>query len=92
MYYVTVTYRKNATNKMVLFVYREDDLFLQTVDYGGDNPWNINSASCLMECAPGEHIYVLGTSPGSVFGHITVPYTSFSVYMLYGQGEIEIKL
>lgn len=87
VYYVTVTYRK-TDNMMWMQVYKDDNNILSSIDYDNWNPWNILSASCLVPCSPGEDIYVLGyADPGSVYGNQSVPYTTFSIFMFYGQGE-----
>ena len=85
VYYISVTYRKNDNNYLRMQVFRGNVLLIQS--FGYVNPWNIISASCLVSCSPGEPIYVEGYQDGSVYGDTSVPYTSFSVYMLYGQGE-----
>ena len=89
VYYITVTYRTNYNNYMSMRVYKNNNAYelLSSFNYV-DNPWNIVSASCLVSCSPGEHIYVGGfNSGGSVYGDISVPYTSFSGFLLYSQGE-----
>lgn len=88
VYYVVVLLKRTAEpdEELRIKVYKDAEEILATYDEYETNAGISVSNSLLVVCAVGEVIYMKGWGTGTVFGDITVPYSTFSVMLMQQSG------
>ena len=88
VYYVVVSLKRTAEpdEELRIKVYKDAEEILATYDEYETNAGISVSNSVLVVCSVGEVIYMKGWGTGSVYGHTTVPYSTFSVMLMQQSG------
>ena len=74
-----------AKGDTLIYVKKDDLIVLVTTNFHSDSPTNTVRNSGIVSCTQGEDIYLEGYYHGAVYGTPEIPYSTFTVFLMYTQ-------
>ena len=88
MYFIAVSFRRTyfKYEDLQIDVKKNGETVLRSRDHDTNLASNTVKNSCLVSCTQGDDIYLEGSVyGGSVHGAVAVPYSTFTVFLVYRQ-------